>query len=356
MNIMEYMERYGYEQVVFCHDPGAGLRAIIAIHDTTLGPALGGTRMWHYSSEEEAIADALHLARAMTYKNSAAGLNFGGGKAVVMGDPDTDKLEALFRSLGRFVHSLGGRYITTEDVGTTVHFMEHIRTQTRYVVGLPLVVGGSGDPSPQTGFGVYQAMKACAKEAFGSDSLKGRTVAIQGVGKVGYYLARHLHAEGANILAADINKALATRAKAEFGASLVRADRIYDSPCDIFCPCALGGVLNDKTIPRLKCRIVVGAANNQLEELRHADMLAERGILYGPDYIANAGGVINLSFEVMGYDAEAARLKTAQIYNTMEQVIALAKAEGVSTARAADRIAEARIEAVARMKSMHLGE
>jgi len=354
MKLLDYMAENSYEQVVYCCDPGAGLKAIIAIHDTTLGPALGGCRIRRYSSEEEALTDALRLARAMTYKNSAAGLNLGGGKAVVMADPK-EKTEALLRALGRFVQSLGGRYITTEDVGTSVRDMEFIRTETRHVTGLPLLAGGSGDPSPMTAFGVLQAMKACAKESLGSDSLKGRRVALQGVGKVGYYLAGHLQREGVITIAADVNPEAARRAEKEFGLTLVEPDAIYDTPCDIFSPCALGGIINNSTIPRLGCRVVAGGANNQLAQEGDADALAQRGILYAPDFIANAGGVINLSFELTGYNAEAARAKVAEIYHTTERVITMSKAENISTARAANRLAEARIDSVRRMKRIYLG-
>ncbi len=355
MRTLDYMERYDYEQVVFCSDNGVGLKAIIAIHDTTLGPALGGCRMWPYESEDEAIMDALRLARAMTYKASAAGLNLGGGKAVVIGDPAKDKSEGLFRSLGRFVESLGGRYITTEDVGTTVGDMQWVRTETAHVTGLPLSEGSSGDPSPSTALGVYSVMKSCALEVFGSESLKGRKVAIQGLGKVGYHLAKLLHDEGSTLIAADISKAAAQRVKKEFGATLVKPNMIYDAECDIFSPCALGGIINSQTIPRLRCRMVAGGANNQLLEERHGDELQQKGILYAPDYIINAGGLINLSAELTGwYDAEAASARVAEIYFTMERVISLAKSKGISTAKAADRLAEERIEEAKRVKKIYL--
>ncbi len=354
MKIIDYMNRYDYEQLVFCCDTRVGLSAIIAIHDTTLGPALGGARMWPYQSEEEAILDALRLGRAMTYKSSAAGLNLGGGKTVIIGDPNKDKSPGLFRSLGKFIESLNGRYITTEDVGTTVGDMQYIRTETTHVTGLPLAWGSSGDPSPLTGFGVYQGMKACAREVFGSDSLRDRTVAIQGVGKVGSHLAGHLREEGAKIIATDVNEEAARRAKQEFGATVVKPDEIYDVECDILSPCALGGVLNDETIPRLKCQIVAGGANNQLAEDEHGDLLQKRGILYAPDYIVNAGGVINISVELTGYNAGQARAQTAEIYHTMERVIALAKAEQISTAKVADRIAEENIEQARKSKRIYL--
>ncbi len=354
MKIIDYMERYDHEQLVFCCDTSAGLSAIIAIHDTTLGPALGGARMRPYQSEDEAILDVLRLARAMTYKASAAGLSLGGGKAVIIGDPTKDKSVGLFRSLGRFIESLNGRYITTEDVGTSIDDMQHIRAETTHVTGLPLTWGSSGDTSPLTGFGIYQGMKACVKEVFGSDSIRGRTVAIQGFGKVGSCLARHLRDEGANIIASDVNEEAAKRAREEFGATLVNSNEIYDVECDIFSPCALGGVLNRQTIPRLKCKIVAGGANNQLEEDEHGDLLQQKEILYAPDYIVNAGGIINISVELTGYNPEQARTQVAEIYHTMERVIDLAKREQISTARAADRLARDRIEEARRVRRIYL--
>lgn len=354
--LFDIMQQHDYEQVVFCYDKGAGLKAIIAIHDTTLGPALGGVRMWNYASEEEALKDVIRLARAMTYKAAAAGLNFGGGKAVIMGDPLKDKSEALFRTFGRFVDSLRGRYITTEDVGTAERDMEWIKTETDFVTGLPISEGGSGDPSTATALGILAGIKACAKEVFGAYSLAGRTVAIQGVGKVGYYLAENLREEKARIIACDIVEAAAMRAKQEFKATIVETEAIYDVACDIFAPCALGGVLNSKTIPRLKCRIVAGGANNQLEGEEDGAALANRGILYGPDYVLNAGGIINLSYEVEGYyNAEAAFERIIKgVSETMEKVIALSKENKISTAKAADLIAEERIKSVRQLKKMHL--
>ncbi len=354
MKILNYMREYDYEELVFCCDTSVGLNAIIAIHDTTLGPALGGARMWPYQSEEAAVLDVLRLARAMTYKSAAAGVNLGGGKAVIIGDPARDKSAGLFRSLGRFIESLNGRYITTEDVGTSEQDMQHISAETSHVTGLPLSWGSSGDPSLLTGFGVYQGMKACAREVFGSDSLRQRTVAIQGLGKVGSYLARHLHDEGVNIVATDIKKEAAQRAKETFGATLVNPDEIYDVECDIFAPCALGAILNRQTIPRLKCQIVAGAANNQLKEDKDGDLLQKRGVLYGPDYILNAAGIINISLEFTRYDAERAKAQVAGIYHTMERVIALSKSDKISTARAADKLARDRIEEARRGRKIYL--
>ena len=349
MELIKRMETEGYEQVVFCRGRDIGLRAIIAIHDTTLGPALGGTRMWTYTSEDEALTDALRLAKAMTYKASAAGLALGGGKGVILGDPARDKSEALFRAYGRFVNTLGGRYITAEDVGTTPQDLLHVMKETRHMTGRPIEQGGSGDSAPPTGYGVYRAMQACAKDAFGGDSLKGRIVAIQGFGKVASFLAKHLAEEGARLVVAELHEAPRERARREFGARIVGLDEIYDTLCDVFAPCALGGILNDGTIPRLKCKVVCGAANNQLLELRYGDLLRQRGILYAPDYIVNAGGLINLSFELTGeltgYNAEAAYAKVGRIAETVERVIGIAKKEGISTARAADSLAEERINA-----------
>lgn len=288
MKWFDYMERYDYEQLLLCQDKNSGLKAIIAIHDTTLGPALGGVRMWNYASEEEAIIDALRLARGMTYKAAAAGLNLGGGKTVIIGDPRKDKNEAMFRALGRFIQGLNGRYITAEDVGTTEEDMDIIHQETRYVTGVSPAFGSSGNPSPVTAYGVYRGMKAAAKIAFGSDSLEGRTVAVQGVGSVAYHLCKHLHEEGARLIVTDIVRENVERAVRDFGAESVDPDKIYDVECDIFSPCALGAIINDETLPRLKCRVVAGSANNQLKEERHGDRLEELGIIYVPDYVINS--------------------------------------------------------------------
>src|SRR5690625_780823 len=271
MKVFEQLKMYDYEQVIYCQDSSSNLKAIIAIHDTTLGPALGGTRMWNYKSEQEALEDALRLARGMTYKNAAAGLNLGGGKAVIIGDPRQDKSEALFRSFGRYVESLNGRYITAEDVGTTEQDMDYIHMETDFVTGTS--IGGGGDPAPVTALGIYQGMKAAAKEAFGTDSLDGKTIAVQGVGQVAYQLCKHLHAENARLIVTDINEAAVQRAVQEFGAEAVQPDEIYDVDCDIYAPCALGGIINDDTINRIKAKVIAGSANNQLHENRHVDLL-----------------------------------------------------------------------------------
>ncbi|MBI4301799.1 MAG: Glu/Leu/Phe/Val dehydrogenase [Chloroflexi bacterium] len=356
MKVMDYMAQHGHEQLVYCSNPEAGLRAFIAIHDTTLGPALGGARMRPYASEAEAVEDVLRLARAMTYKAAVAGLNLGGGKAAIIGDPHKDKTEALFKALGRFIHSLGGRYITTEDVGTTEREMQYIRPETPYVTGLPVSWGGSGDPSPATSFGIYRGMKACAHEVYGSDSLAGKTVALQGVGKVGYGLAKYLHEEGAKLVVTDIYPEAAQRVHEELGATLVEPEAIYDVDCHIFSPCAFGAVLNARTIPRFRCQIVAGAANNQLETDEDGQELHHRGILYAPDYVLNGGGLINISYEVgRAYSHDAAWEQVTRIYDTIGQIIALAKADGICTAQAADRMAEARIAAARKVKNLYLG-
>ncbi|SEN21611.1 branched-chain amino acid dehydrogenase [Lihuaxuella thermophila] len=354
MILFDYMEKYDYEQLVFCQDKNSGLKAIICIHDTTLGPALGGTRMWTYDSEEDAIIDALRLARGMTYKNAAAGLNLGGGKTVIIGDPKKDKSEELFRAFGRFIQGLNGRYITAEDVGTTVEDMDLIHQETRYVTGISPAFGSSGNPSPVTAYGVYRGMKAAAKVAFGDDSLKGKIVAVQGVGNVAFNLCKHLHEEGAKLIVTDINRDNVERAVQQFGAEAVNPDKIYDVDCDIFAPCALGAVINDETIDRLKCKVVAGAANNQLKEERHGDMLEQKGIVYAPDYVINAGGVINVADELLGYNRDRAMKKVEGIYDSILKVFEIAERDGIPSYKAADRMAEERIESVRRSRSMFL--
>ncbi|WP_430508015.1 branched-chain amino acid dehydrogenase [Rossellomorea marisflavi] len=354
MKIFSYMEQYDYEQLVFCQDQESGLKAIIAIHDTTLGPALGGTRMWTYESEEAAIEDALRLAKGMTYKNAAAGLNLGGGKTVIIGDPRKDKNEEMFRAFGRYIQGLNGRYITAEDVGTTVADMDLIHEETDYVTGISPAFGSSGNPSPVTAYGVYRGIKAAAKEAFGTDSLEGKTIAVQGVGNVAYNMCRHLHEEGANLIVTDINKEAVQRAVEEFGAKAVDTNEIYGVDCDIFAPCALGAIINDETISQLKAKVIAGAANNQLKEARHGDAIHEMGIVYAPDYVINAGGVINVADELYGYNSERAMKKVEQVYNNVERVIEIAKRDHVPTYVAADRMAEERIEKMRRSRSQFL--
>ncbi|KKB37228.1 branched-chain amino acid dehydrogenase [Bacillus thermotolerans] len=354
MEIFKYMKNYDYEQLVFCQDEASGLQAVIAIHDTTLGPALGGTRMWTYDSEEAAIEDALRLARGMTYKNAAAGLNLGGGKAVIIGDPRKDKNEEMFRAFGRYIQGLNGRYITAEDVGTSVEDMDIIHEETDYVTGISPAFGSSGNPSPITAYGCFVGMKAASKEAFGTDSLKGITVAVQGVGNVAYHLCRHLHNEGAKLIVTDINKEAVQRAVDEFGAEAVDPSDIYSVQADIFAPCALGAIINSTTIPQLKAKVVAGSANNQLKENSDGDELHERGILYAPDYVINAGGVINVADELKGYDRDRAMKKVEQIYSSIERTIEISRRDNIPTYQAADRMAEERIQKMSASRNQFL--
>jgi leucine dehydrogenase len=333
---------------VVCNDNSAGYRGIIAIHSTTLGPALGGTRFWQYATDEEAIVDALRLARGMTYKNAVAGLNLGGGKSVIIGNNRTMDREMIFRAHGRFVESLGGRYITAEDVGTSTADMDFVHMETKNVTGL---AGRSGDPSPVTAHGVFRAIQASAKEKWGSDDLSTKSVSVQGAGHVGYYLAKELHGAGAKLIVTDIDQERVKHVVSEFGARAVGPDEIYAVQADIFAPCALGGIINDKTIPQLKVQIVCGAANNVLLEERHGTALEEKGILYTPDYVANAGGVINVYSELAGWSSARAFRKADEIYETVLKVFKIAKSDQVPTYVAADRLAEQRIKAVGSMVS-----
>jgi leucine dehydrogenase len=346
MHLFDQIASMGHEQVVMCHDKSSGYRGIIAIHDTTLGPALGGTRFWSYASDEEAIVDALRLSRGMTYKNAVAGLNLGGGKAVIIGNNKTTNREMLFRAHGRFVDSLGGRYVTAEDVGTSTGDMDFVHMETDYVSGL---AGQSGDPSPVTAHGVFRAIQASAFHRWGSDSLEGKTVALQGCGNVGFHLAKELHAAGARLVVTDIDAERIKRVVGETGARVVPTEEIYCQPADVFAPCALGAVINDKTLPQLRVEIVAGGANNQLLEERHGDELEAKGILYAPDYVANAGGVINVYSELAGWDRQRSLRKADEIYNTVLGVFEIAKQDGIPTYRAADRLAERRLGAVRAM-------
>ncbi|HJU75242.1 MAG TPA: Glu/Leu/Phe/Val dehydrogenase [Gemmatimonadaceae bacterium] len=340
MQIFDEMADYGHEQLVMCYDKATRYRGIICVHDTTLGPALGGTRFWQYASDEEAIIDALRLARGMTYKNAVAGLNLGGGKAVIIGDNRTPNREMLFRAHGRFVDSLGGRYVTAEDVGTSTADMDFVHMETDFVAGL---ANRSGDPSPVTARGVFRAIQACARHRWGSEALHGKIVAVQGAGNVGYYLCQELHAAGARTLVTDIDPARVKRCVAEFGSAAVEPEAIYDTDAHIFAPSALGGILNDETIPRLRVEIVCGAANNQLLEERHGDELQRRGILYAPDFVANAGGVINVYSEIAGWTRERALRKADEIYHTTLGMFQIARDHGVPAFEAAERLAEQRI-------------
>jgi leucine dehydrogenase len=343
MEIFELIEAHEHEQVLFCYEPAAGYRGIIAIHNTTLGPALGGTRLWNYRSDREAVVDVLRLARGMTYKAAVAGLNLGGGKAVIIGDPKVKRREMLFRAHGRFVETLKGRYITAEDVGTSVEDMDYVHMETEYVTGL---AGRSGDPSPVTAYGTYRGIKAGAKHKYGSDDLKDVTVAVQGVGHVGYYLCEDLAAEGAKLIVTDIDEERVKRVVNDFGARAVGHDEIYTVEAQVFAPCALGAVVNDETLPGFKFDIIAGAANNQLAEERHGKDLADGGILYAPDYVINAGGLINVYGELNGWTPERSKRKAGEIYDTLDQLFELAREEGLPTSEAADRLAERRIQQV----------
>jgi leucine dehydrogenase len=344
---------FDHEQVVFCNDNATGLKAIIAIHNTVLGPALGGTRMWAYAHESEALTDVLRLSRGMTYKNAVAGLNLGGGKAVIIGDARTQKSEALMRRFGKFVNSLSGKYITAEDVGINAKDMEYVHMETKHVTGIPPALGGSGDPSPVTAYGVYVAMKAAAKERWGSDSLSGKKISVQGVGHVGSYLVNHLVKEGAKVLIADIYEdRLAEVKKNNPGVEIVDGNTIYDQDVDIYAPCALGATVNDDTLNRLKCSIICGAANNQLaDEVKHGQLVMQKGILYAPDFVVNAGGVINVYSEVAGFGREYALSQAENIFNTTAGIFAMSKQENIPTYLAANKTAEARIEAMARIRT-----
>ncbi len=358
MNLFEKMLDKEHEQVVYSYDPATNLKCIIAIHDTTLGPALGGCRMWTYDSEKDALRDALRLSRGMTYKAAAAELNLGGGKAVIIGDPKKDKSEALFRAFGRFVNGLNGRYITAEDMGTSVQDMEFVRMETDYVVGIARALGGSGDPSPVTAYGVYVGMKACVQKIKGHDSLKGMRVAVEGVGHVGSNLVRHLIKEGCRVYFTDIDRAKIEALQREFpSAEYVKPEEIREIDCDIYAPCAMGGVLNDDSISKLKCQIVAGAANNQLEkEQEHGMMLKEKGILYAPDFVINCGGLINVYNEFEGYNQERAIKQTERVYDNLLKIFSISDNENISTQEAANRFAERRIKSLSHLKNIYKGE
>jgi len=340
MKLFDTLAEMGHEEIVMCSDPSVGYKGILAVHSTKLGPALGGTRYWQYATDEEAITDALRLSRGMTYKNAVAGLHLGGGKSIIIGDNKTKDREKIFRAHGRFVESLGGRYITAEDVGTSTKDMAYVQMETKHVAGL---AGKSGDPSPVTAHGVFRAVQASANRKWGSDSLEGKTIAIQGCGSVGSYLAGELHQAGAKLIVSDIDAAKVAKVSKATGAKIVEGDAIFSVDADIFSPCALGGIINDKTIPKLKVQIVAGGANNQLLEERHGDELERRGILYAPDYVANAGGVINVYGEVAGWDVQRALDEADNIYDTILKVFDIAEAKHIPTYEAADRLAELRL-------------
>ena len=334
-----------HEQVLIGREAASGYHGIIAIHSTALGPAVGGTRFWHYETEADALTDALRLSHGMTYKNALAGLPLGGGKSIIIGDNKRPDRDGLLRAHGRFVETLKGRYITAEDVGTSPADMEIVRLETQHVAGL---LGRSGDPSPFTARGVFRAIQASTRFLRDTDNLSEVTVALQGCGHVGYNLAKLLHEAGAKLIVSDVNENSVSRAVDEFAAKRVETSEIFGVDANVFAPCALGGVLNDQTIPELKVQIVAGAANNQLLEERHGTMLRERNILYAPDYVANAGGILNGCVELLGWQAEHALNKVDEIYDTVLRIFESAKAEGITTNKAADRLAEERLSSVAR--------
>lgn len=352
--IFDKLQSYEHEQIVVCSAPEADLKAIIAIHNTTLGPALGGTRMWPYNNEEEALRDVLRLSRGMTYKAAISGLNLGGGKAVIIGDPRTDKTEEMFRAFGRYVDTLGGRYITAEDVGIEVQDMEWVNMETKYVTGIPKSIGGSGDPSPVTAYGVYMGMKACAKKAYGSDSLEGKRIAVQGAGHVSSYLVEFLSKENAELFISDIYEDKVSALADKVGATVVDPDAIYSKDVDIFSPCALGGVVNDDTLDTFKCDIIAGAANNVLdEEDKHGQMLIDRGILYAPDYVINAGGLINVASELEGYNEKRAHDKASRIYDVILDILHYSEENDMPTYAASNILAEKRIRNVGRIQQVY---
>lgn len=353
-NILTAMQEYDHEEVVVFQDKDVGLKAIIAIHNTVLGPALGGTRMWPYATEGEAMRDALRLSRAMTYKAAAAGLNLGGGKAVIIGDPKKDKSQTLFSVYGRFLNTLGGRYITAEDVGTDVNDIEYMFTETDYVVGIEASHGGSGDPSPFTALGVFQGIQACCNKVFGSDDVRGRTVVVQGVGSVGSKLARLLVGAGARLIIADVDPTKAELLRDELGATIASPEETVEIPCDIFAPCALGSVINNQTVGKLRCKIVAGGANNQLERVENAEWLRQHGILYAPDYVINAGGLMNVYLELEGYSRERAERMTRGIYYNLMQIFQISDRGGISTATAVDHMVERRLEKVGRASAIFM--
>lgn len=345
-----------HEQVVFCQDRASGLKAIIGIYSTALGPALGGTRFYPYASEEEALHDVLDLSRGMAYKNALAGLDLGGGKAVIWGDPDQIKSEQLLRAYGRFVQSLGGRYYTACDVGTYVQDMDIVARETQFVTGRSVEYGGAGDSSILTAWGVFQGMRAAAEHRWGTPSLKGKRVGVAGLGKVGKYLVAHLIEDGAEVVATDVSPKALEWVKATYPQVSLVADAtaLITSDIDVYAPCALGGALNDDTVPALRAQIVAGAANNQLAHPGIEKLLVDRGILYAPDYLVNSGGVIQVADEIDGFNFDRAKLRATKIYDTTKRILELADTEGISPASAADRLAEQRMAEVGRLRTIRI--
>lgn len=355
MHPFEQMTAMGHEQVVFCRDAESGLRAIIAIHDSSLGPALGGCRLYDYATEADALRDVLRLSRGMTYKAAVSGLDLGGGKSVIIGDRSI-KSEALFRAFGRFIESLGGRYITAEDMNTNVQDMEMIRRETSHVTGVAPWSGGSGDPSPVTAWGVFNGLRAALEVVYGSADVSGRTVAIQGVGHVGWYLATYLHERGAKLIVTDIDQGRLDRAKSELDATIVEGDAWYSVQCDVLAPCAIGGIINSRTIPLIKAPIIAGGANNVLEdEVRDGEALLERSITCAPDYVINAGGLMSVDAELRGHPHEKAMEDAGRIFETVKAVLQKSQAEGTTPLEASNRIAEERIASVRGVKRVWNG-
>ena len=354
MELFDELAKRGHEQVAFFYDPHSKLKGIVAIHNTILGPALGGCRMWNYVSEEAALEDSLRLAKGMTYKAAIAGLNLGGGKAVIIGNSKTQKTENLFRSFGRFVEGLGGRYITAEDVGTSIRDMEFVRMETSYVTGISQALGGSGDPSPVTAYGVFIGIKACVKERLDRTNLEGLKVSIQGLGHVGMCLCENLHKEGAKLFVTDLDHTLMGQAVESYGATPVEPESIYELDVDVYAPCALGATISPDTINKFKCTIIAGAANNQLVENNFGIELKKRNILYAPDYAINAGGLINVSNELEGYNRERAFTQAEGIYETLMEIFHRSNKEDISTNKASDLQAEDRIQKIGDLKSFYL--
>jgi leucine dehydrogenase len=350
MQLFDSLRSQGHEQVVYFHHAASGLRCIVAIHNTVLGPGLGGLRMWPYANEADALRDALRYSKNATYKAAIAGLNLGGAKAILIGNPEADKSEAIFRALGRYINSLGGRYITSEDVGTNVEDMELIHEETRHVTGVHLVNGGSGDPSPFTALGTLHGIRACLEFKLGHSHLERASFAVQGAGQVGYHLVKLLRAEGAKVFVTDINEDRVEQVVDECGAEAVPMSQIYDVDATVFSPCAMNAVINEDTLPRLRCQIVAGGANNQLESDGLAAELDRRGILYAPDYAINAGGLMNCAVELDGYDERRAHRSVARIHGIIARILKLAARDRIGTLQAANQLAEQRIETVGRVK------
>jgi leucine dehydrogenase len=353
-SIFNQLDAFGHKKIVFCNDHDSGLKAIIAVHDTTLGPALGGVRMWPYKTEADALSDVLRLSKAMTYKAAVSGLNLGGGKIVIIGNSQRDKTEALMRQLGRFIRNMNGEFIAAEDVGTNPKDMEYIRMETPHVTGIPESIGGSGDPAPVAAQGVFMGIKAAVKELYGGDSLTGKSVIVQGIGHVGENLVRLLRDEKAKVYVSDINEERAGQVAKKYGAQAVANNTIFDIDADIYSPCAMGATVNTQTIGKLKCAIIAGSANNQLEDEHvHGEMLLGKGILFAPDYVINAGGVINCYSELMGFSKKRTIQLTENIYNATRNILKLSKAENIPSIEAANKIAEKRISDIKKIKSSY---